>query len=157
MSASAWYGMRIAYNIDYHDYLSQMDCAWARLWTCVPLQTLSLGKQPWLPSSKNHWSLWMQLSIIHTNLGHTTDPVPGRSVSPIGILALSHSCTIVFPLPSLFPAPLHRPGNYYGISKFSCKTATSSCSKFCRHPICKGRSVALILTRCFWLLLIWCE
>ena len=31
MSASAWYGMRIAYNIDYHNYLSQMDCAWARL------------------------------------------------------------------------------------------------------------------------------
>ena len=54
------------------------------------------------------------VSYLH-KLGHTIDPVQGRSMSLIGILALSHSHTTLSPLPSLFPAPLHRPGNSYGI------------------------------------------
>ena len=62
----------------------------------------------------------MDATVSHSHkLGHTSDPVPGRSMSPIGILALSHSHTVVSSLPSPFPAPLHRPGNSYGISKFS--------------------------------------
>ena len=86
---------------------------------CIPLQTLSPE------SGFNHF---LQKSLIAVNstvsdsckLGHITDPVPGRSMSPTGILAFYHSHTAVSLLPSLIPVPLHSPQNSSGIFLDSC-------------------------------------
>ena len=91
-------------------------------------------------------------TVSHSRkLGHITDPVLGGSMSPIGIWAHTRSRAVVF-------FPLRKLGNSHGSHGFP-----ASCARHQRLLvlnsadiqviiICRNRSAALILTRCFWLL-----
>jgi hypothetical protein len=136
--------------------LSQMHCARARLRSSSNSES---GEVALITFFKK--SLIAVDSIVSNSreLGHITDPVPGESMSPIRKLALSHSHAVVSPLPSLFSAPPHSPGNSSGIFLYSRTRQrpllVSNSVDIRVIIICRSRSVALVLTRRFWLLSLW--
>ena len=140
--------------------LSQMDFAQARLRSSSSVESGEAASITFFKKSL----IAVDSTVSNSRkLGHITDPVPGGSMSPIGILAFSPLPSlfhVVFsPLPSLFPAQLHSSGNSSGTFLF-CHARqrpllVSNSADIRVIIIRRSRSVALILTRRFWSLSLW--